>query len=324
MSRHSMAMLTSVLCLQEIPPQHAKWTLLLSRTKTGPHRQHCLQLEDVSFPVTHVRMTMYPDGGVKRLRLIGRRAVTGVKPSSRIPRPQLTPDNLQVLGAITASGANSTVGSQSTSAPTIPALPLTAEAFAQYGYVVQSYPNPHHVPKGVKIQSVNQGSATKYNRLSPISALTPPNNSNVQQSANFSVYRCTPSQQLGGSTKAKFALNVLERHEYTTQAFLPLAGPDGPSRYLIIVALPSKTDGKPDWSTLRAFVATSTQGFSYRPNIWHHPAIALDKTLDFACITNETGNAKLDCEIIEYSQTVAFVEEATVSDVGHTSRQSKL
>lgn len=265
-------------------------------------------------------MTMYPDGGVKRLRLIGRRAIVGsTKPLSRVPKPQLSADNSLVLGATSATGANSSKAVANAQAPSIPALPVTAEAFAPYGHVVQSYPNPHHVPKGVKTQSVNQGSATKYNRLSPITAL--PAAGGAGQSVNFSVYRCAPVQQLGGHAKARFAVKVLERHEYTTQSFLPMAGPDGPSRYLIIVALPSKDTGKPDWSTLRAFVATTQQGFTYKPNVWHHPAIALDKTLDFACITNETGNAKLDCEIIEYPNIVAFVEEANVQSV---TRESKL
>jgi allantoicase len=40
--------------------------------------------------------------------------------------------------------------------------------------------------------------------------------------------------------------------------------------------------------------------------------IALDRTTDFACITNETGDAKVDCEILEYGKTVVLVEEARV------------
>ena len=43
--------------------------------------------------------------------------------------------------------------------------------------------------------------------------------------------------------------------------------------------------------------------------IWHHPMIALDAITDFACITNETGDGKIDCEILEYGKTVAAVEE---------------
>lgn len=84
----------------------------------------------------------------------------------------------------------------------------------------------------------------------------------------------------------------------------------GSDRYLIIVALPGQ-DEQPDLKTLRAFTATSLQGFTYAPNVWHHPMIALDKVTNFACITNETGDGKLDCEILEYGKTVALVEQAT-------------
>lgn len=40
--------------------------------------------------------------------------------------------------------------------------------------------------------------------------------------------------------------------------------------------------------------------------------IALDKTTDFACITNETGDAKVDCEILEYGKTIVLVEQPLV------------
>lgn len=49
-----------------------------------------------------------------------------------------------------------------------------------------------------------------------------------------------------------------------------------------------------------------------KQQVWHHPMIALDKTTDFACITNETGDAKVDCEILEYGKTVVMVEQPQV------------
>lgn len=245
---------------QEIPPSDATWELILPRMKTGPHRQHCLQLIQLSHPVTHVRMTIYPDGGVKRLRLIGRRAVEGVS-SEPSKMPQSTA--AQTNGSIQAP-TTSNKPLPNADFPTIPALPLTPEAFAPYGYVIQAYPNPNHVPKGTKVVTVNFGSALKFNHLSPITALPHPSDSNSVQSPNFSVYHCTPTQKLGGPSNAKFEVNVLERHEYSSQSFLPLGG--GSDRYLIIVALPGQ-DGKPDLDTLRAFIASSSQGFTYSPNV---------------------------------------------------------
>jgi allantoicase len=51
------------------------WTLILPRTKLGPDRQHYFELENVENRIyTHVKVTIYPDGGLKRVRILGRRA----------------------------------------------------------------------------------------------------------------------------------------------------------------------------------------------------------------------------------------------------------
>lgn len=249
------------LAVQELPPADALWELILPRVKTGPHRQMQVQLQQLSKPVTHVRMTIYPDGGVKRLRLYGRRAVSGVTTAGS-SAPYSTPQTNNHGVASTSASLNKPLPDPAL--PRIPALPLTPEAFASYGNVIQAYPNPHHVPKGIKVTSANFGSALKFNHVSPINAISHPTDSKATQSPNFSVYHCTPTQSLGGPLNASFEVRVLERHEYSSQSFLPLGG--GSDRYLIIVALPG-SDGKPDLHTLRAFVASSAQGFTYSVNV---------------------------------------------------------
>ncbi|KAI8911580.1 galactose-binding domain-like protein [Gorgonomyces haynaldii] len=52
------------------PPRQTKWLPLISRTKLGPHKEHPLDSEFLN-PITHVKLIMYPDGGISRLRLIG-------------------------------------------------------------------------------------------------------------------------------------------------------------------------------------------------------------------------------------------------------------
>ena len=64
--------------------------------------------------------------------------------------------------------------------------------------------------------------------------------------------------------------------------------------HLVIVALPHEKDDEPDLSTLSAFVATGTQGITYRPGIWHHPMVALDHETDFFCLVYEDGT-EADC-----------------------------
>ena len=63
-------------------------------------------------------------------------------------------------------------------------------------------------------------------------------------------------------------------------------------RYLVVVALGGAA---PELSTARAFVASPTQGIGYRAGVWHHPMIALDAPIDFACFVWEDGST-LDCE----------------------------
>jgi allantoicase len=57
----------------EATPDSDAWQVLLPESKLQADRQHGFaeELEDTG-PVTHVRMSIYPDGGVSRLRLIGR------------------------------------------------------------------------------------------------------------------------------------------------------------------------------------------------------------------------------------------------------------
>lgn len=128
----------------------------------------------------------------------------------------------------------------------------------------------------------------------------------MEAEVNFCVFRCEQQNGYKGEGgKESWEVKVLERHEFSSQAFVPMGG--GGGRYLALVALPGAgafplssfgcaesqersltfflllissfldgADGKPDLSTLRAFLATNAQGISYHPNIWHHPIIALD------------------------------------------------
>jgi allantoicase len=53
-----------------LDPAKAKWSQLLPETAVEPHARHSWDVS--SGPATHVRLNIYPDGGVARLRLIGR------------------------------------------------------------------------------------------------------------------------------------------------------------------------------------------------------------------------------------------------------------
>ncbi len=73
--------------------------------------------------------------------------------------------------------------------------------------------------------------------------------------------------------------SMLERHEFSSQTFLPLKV----ARYLVIVA-PEAAEGGPDVRQARAFVADGRQGITYRMGTWHHGLTALDAAAEFAVL----------------------------------------
>lgn len=264
------------------------WTLILPRTKLGPHRQHQFQLENVERPYTHIRVTIYPDGGIKRVRVIGRRA-HGNGPS---PAPPLAAAAAAAPPADVPDGAGRI---------TLPALALTPEAFAPFGQVVQAYADVHAVPapRATRITGANQGTAVKFHKLALLADAYPPASG---ATAGISVYRCKPVALAPGGV---WHVDLLERHPATKQAFIPMgeaAGPDALNdpgkRYLVIVAQNGEDD-KPDLRTMRAFVASAGQGIMYNIGIWHHPMAVLDGPMDFSCVETQIGNGDpLDCEVV--------------------------
>ena len=55
--------------------EFTQWVGVLPQTKLFPNKRHCFQKQIIpQGPITHVRLNIYPDGGVSRLRLFGQRA----------------------------------------------------------------------------------------------------------------------------------------------------------------------------------------------------------------------------------------------------------
>ncbi|KAI0930256.1 hypothetical protein AcV5_007017 [Taiwanofungus camphoratus] len=286
-----------------------QWILILPRTKLGPHRQHFFQLQNVDgVPFTHIKITIYPDGGIKRARIIGRRAIggldapyngtavkleTGDKSISDLPEPPTPADK-----------------SQRNSSPVIPVLPLTSEAFVPFGQVIQGYSDIHAVPspRTTRITGANQGTALKFHKLAFLESSYPPDSG---AAAGLSVYRCQPIDVTSGG---EWEIKLLERHPCTNQAFIPMGAGQSfddtlttpGTSYLVIVAKNGEDD-KPDMQSLRAFIASAGQGIVYNTGIWHHPMAVLDRPMDFACIETQIGNGdKLDCEVISLDSSSGY------------------
>jgi len=236
-------------------PQETKWTLILPRTKLGAHRQHYFELDNVENQIyTHVKVTIFPDGGLKRVRLTGRKMEADalsvkINVEQDIPAPPVPPTSIhQPEIAMT------------------PVVPLTSEGFAPFGQVIQAYKEISNA-KGIKTTPANAGTATKFHKLS---LLAESYNPEAGATTGISVYRCKPLEDV---IDGKTILKTLERHPFTSQAFIPMGRGNGDGlsepgdKYLVVVAH-NGADDRPDMKSMKAFLATSAQGISYNKGVW--------------------------------------------------------
>jgi allantoicase len=232
-----------------------EWTLVLPQIQLGPHREHYFQLESTGKSAfTHVRLTIFPDGGVKRVRVFGTKVpILGEEVAVHGFERADTGDRIFCDGAIEEDHK---------CLRKIPALPLTPEAFSPYGQVIQSYTD-NSAPRSVKITPANFGTATKYHKLSLLESSYP---GDAGATTGVSVYRCQPAEVAKDGTKREVLLKALERHPFTNQAFLPMSK-GGDKAYQVVVAK-NGPDDRPDLGTLRAFVARGNQGITYNTGIW--------------------------------------------------------
>jgi ureidoglycolate lyase len=138
----------------------------------------------------------------------------------------------------------------------VTARPLTAEAFAPFGDVLEAPPAP--------------GRAYFDGGLG---------NLRPEARPSFSMASRDPFD--GASIDVK----ELERHEFSSQTFLAIEA----ARWLIVVC-PHAADGGPDASRALAFIASGGQGVTYRPDTWHHSLTVLDRPARFAVFMWRDGS----------------------------------
>lgn len=148
----------------------------------------------------------------------------------------------------------------------IVACPLTREAFAPFGDVLQT--------EGAEHFPINDGTTERYHALAAV-ALDGPSARGI-----LSIFRGEP-------VNPPVRLTLMERHPLGSQAFMPLDR----RPYLVVVAPAGDKFATGD---LRAFLARGDQGVSYAPGVWHHPLLALEAVSDFLVVDREgPGN---NCE----------------------------
>lgn len=140
---------------------------------------------------------------------------------------------------------------------TLTAAPLTREAFAPFGDVIQ-------VDDRVESFPINGGNTQRYHDQAQVQVL----GDNARPI--ISIFRSQPY-------RFPISLELLERHPQGSQAFMPING----GRFVVVVAPPGGTIRAED---IRAFVTNGQQGVNFHAGVWHHPMLALDRVGDFLVV----------------------------------------
>ena len=143
--------------------------------------------------------------------------------------------------------------------------PLTQEAFAPFGTVIEANP--------ASMRYINGGTTERYHALAEAEAV------GEDAKVIINLFR--------GSPRAfPYVVDMMERHPFGSQSFSPLD--DRP--WLVVVA--QDVDGQP--GRPEVFRAGGRQGVNYRRNVWHHPLIAIGAVSDFLVVDRLGGGVNLE------------------------------
>ncbi len=138
---------------------------------------------------------------------------------------------------------------------TLHAEPLTRDAFAPFGQVIETE-GAHHYP-------INSGNCERYHDLARVEL------GGVHARPLISLMRSK-------HFTLPLTLKMVERHPLGSQAFYPLS----PNPFLVVVAPDeSGTPGTP-----RAFLTSPGQGVNIAMNTWHGVLTPLNIDADFLCV----------------------------------------
>ena len=143
--------------------------------------------------------------------------------------------------------------------------PLTAEAFAPFGEVIEASHRARQV-------AINYGYTTRFDDLAAVDV------ADGGGHAIVSIFRARPLEPP--------VLKIFERHPLGSQAFMPLQG----RPFLVAVA----SFGGFDPATIRVFRAEAHQGVNYAAGVWHHFLLPLEAQSDFLVIDRGGPGENLD------------------------------
>ncbi|SAL18435.1 ureidoglycolate hydrolase [Caballeronia terrestris] len=160
--------------------------------------------------------------------------------------------------------------------------PLTREAFAPYGDVIEL--------EGARHFPINGGTTERFHDLAQVEIGADDGGRPL-----ISVFRGQPRPQ-------PVEISMMERHPLGSQAFVPL----GDVEYLIVVA----PAGEFDPAGLRAFHTKGWQGVNYARGVWHHPLIVLEREGDFIVV--DRGGSQPNCDEIDLPERYVLTRAAAI------------
>lgn len=147
-------------------------------------------------------------------------------------------------------------------ARSIPVEPLSAEAFAPFGAVIEA--------DQARSYLINEGRARRFHALAAADAGT-------DGRAVLSIFR-------GTAWPRPVRIRMLERHPLGSQAFVPMER----HAWLAVVA------ERPAPEACRAFLCRGDQGLQVARGVWHHPLLVLQPTHDFLVVDRDGPGENLE------------------------------
>lgn len=169
---------------------------------------------------------------------------------------------------------------------TITAVPLTQEAFAPFGDVIEI--------NGVKHFSINDGAIERYHDLATVDMGEENDARPLISILSSNSVTSLPAQ-----------IKLVERHPLGSQAFVPMC--DSPM--VVVVALAGETVRV---ENLHAFVTNGQQGINYRPGIWHMPLVA--PKLEQRWLVVDRGGSGNNCDELYFEGDPIYVDVANHKD----------
>ena len=125
--------------------------------------------------------------------------------------------------------------------------PLTAEAFAAFGDVIEA--------RSDTVININQGTSQRFHDLARVDVAL------GEGYPLVNIFRASPYPE-------PLTLSMMEKHPLGSQLFMPLQQ----HAYLVAVA---QTSDQVSAGDITVFSANGNQGVNFQPGTWHHPLLVL-------------------------------------------------